>query len=67
MAVGKYAQVVELSNNDFWMRDTGATFVTNGAEIRGISWGFNAWGGLTDGLYFPWDKMKRSQIRCAAC
>lgn len=56
MAVGEYAQVIELSNDDFWMRDTGATFVTNGSEIRGISWGFNAWGGLTDGLYFPWDK-----------
>ncbi len=26
------------------------------SEIRGIDWGFNAWGGLLDGLYFPWDK-----------
>lgn len=25
-------------------------------EIRGVDWGFNAWGGLHDGLYFPWDK-----------
>ncbi|MCM1569092.1 MAG: agmatine deiminase [Roseburia sp.] len=28
-------------------------------EIRGIDWGFNAWGGLWDGLYFPWDKDNR--------
>ncbi len=26
---------------------------------RGVDWGFNAWGGLHDGLYFPWDKDNR--------
>lgn len=56
MAVGDFAQVVEISNDDFWMRDTGPTFVTNGKEIRGVDWSFNAWGGLVDGLYFPWDR-----------
>jgi len=49
-------QVVEVSNDDAWIRDCGATIVTNGKEIRGIDWRFNAWGGLADGLYFPWDK-----------
>ena len=51
-------RVVEMSNNDAWMRDCGPTFVKNDktGEIRGIDWGFNAWGGLYDGLYFPWDK-----------
>lgn len=58
-AAGDFAQVVELSNDDFWIRDTGATFVTNGSEIRGVDWCFNAWGGLVDGLYFPWDKDDR--------
>ena len=24
-------------------------------EVRGVDWTFNAWGGLVDGLYFPWD------------
>jgi agmatine deiminase len=48
-------RVVEVSNNDAWCRDTGPTFVTNGKEIRGIDWTFNAWGGLNGGLYFPWD------------
>ena len=48
--------VVEMSNDDSWVRDCGPTFVTNGREIRGVDWEFNAWGGLVDGLYFPWDK-----------
>lgn len=48
-------RVVEVSNNDAWCRDTGPTFVTNGKEVRGIDWTFNAWGGLNGGLYFPWD------------
>ncbi len=58
-AAGDFAQIVELSNDDFWIRDTGATFVTNGKELRGVDWSFNAWGGLVDGLYFPWDKDDR--------
>lgn len=51
-----HIRVVEMSSNDAWARDYAPTFVTNGSEIRGINWGFNAWGGLVDGLYFPWDK-----------
>ena len=56
LAAGDFAQIVELSNDDFWMRDTGPTFVTNGSEIRGVDWCFNCWGGLVDGMGFPWDK-----------
>lgn len=49
--------VVEISNDDSWVRDCGPTFVRNHQGIvRGVNWGFNAWGGLVDGLYFPWDK-----------
>lgn len=48
-------RVVELSNNDSWARDCGATFVESGDTVRGVDWDFNAWGGLVDGLYFPWD------------
>jgi agmatine deiminase len=47
-------RLVEMSNDDSWIRDCGPTFVTNGREIRGIDWTFNSWGGLVDGLYFPW-------------
>ena len=49
-------RVIEMSSDDSWARDVAPTFVTNGKDIRGIDWGFNAWGGLHDGLYFPWDK-----------
>ena len=49
-------RVVEIASNDAWIRDCGPTFVINDkGEIRGIDWDFNAWGGLVDGLYFPWD------------
>ena len=48
--------VVEISNNDSWIRDTGATMVINGqGEIRAVDWGFNGYGGLINGIYFPWD------------
>ncbi len=49
-------RVVEMSNNDSWMRDCGPTFVVNGKESRIVDWDFNAWGGLLGGLYFPWDQ-----------
>ncbi len=48
--------VVEMSSNDAWARDIGPTFVRDlSGRIRGIDWRFNAWGGRTDGIYFPWD------------
>lgn len=50
-------RVIELSNNDAWIRDCGATFVVNDSgDLRGIDWAFNAWGGLEKMMYFPWDK-----------
>lgn len=50
-------RVVELSNNDAWMRDVGATFVVDDSgNARGIDWNFNAWGGLRKMMYFPWDE-----------
>ena len=50
-------RVVELSSNDAWMRDVGPTMVVDGSgAVRGVDWIFNAWGGLSDGLYFPWDQ-----------
>ena len=50
-------RVVEISNDDAWVRDTGPTFVINDAgEVRGVDWGFNAWGGFEGGLYAPWNR-----------
>ena len=39
-------RVVEMSYNDCWARDCGPTFVSDGAGLRAVDWGFNAWGGL---------------------
>lgn len=51
-----HIRVVEISNNDSWLRDCGPTFVVDGkGGVRGVDWSFNAWGGLYNGLYFPWD------------
>ena len=49
-------KVVEMSSNDAWVRDCGPTFLLNDkGDKRACDWKFNAWGGLVDGLYFPWD------------
>lgn len=52
-----HIRVVEIANNDSWIRDCGPTFVLDGkGGVRGVDWIFNAWGGLEGGLYFPWDQ-----------
>ena len=52
-----HIRIVEIANNDSWVRDSGPTFVADGkGGIRGVDWIFNAWGGLDGGLYFPWDQ-----------
>ncbi len=59
-------RVVEISSNDAWMRDCGPTFVVNGeGDVRLVHWDFNAWGGLYDGLYFPWDKDQQVPLKVA--
>lgn len=66
-----YVRVVEMSNDDSWVRDCGATFVVNDEGVkRGVDWSFNAWGGLVDGLYFPWDsddKIAQKMCELEAC
>lgn len=53
-------RVVEISQNDSWMRDMGPTFVVNDkGDVRGVDWDFNAYGGFNGGLYFPWDQDKK--------
>jgi len=59
-------RVVELSSNDAWMRDCGPSFVVDDeGGVRLVDWTFNAWGGLYDGLYFPWDKDQLIPIKVA--
>jgi len=53
-------RVIELSTDDAWIRDTGPTFVIDDrGRRRGVDWHFNAWGGLDEGLYRPWDRDER--------
>jgi len=51
-----HIRVIEMSYNDSWLRDSGPIFVNNGKEVRAVDWDFNAWGGLKEGIYFPWDQ-----------
>ncbi len=46
-------EVLELSIDDSWTRDSGPNFLVNGAgELAGSTWEFNAWGGKYD----PYDQ-----------
>lgn len=48
-----HIRLVEATNDDAWCRDSGPSFVIDGAgRLRGVDWGFNAWGGL----YAPHDQ-----------
>ena len=49
----RQANLVEMESDDAWVRDTGPSFVVNKTgDIRGINWGFNAWGGI----FSPFDQ-----------
>jgi agmatine deiminase len=55
-----HIRVVEIAHDDAWMRDVGPTFVVHhSGRVRGVDWEFNAWGGLSGGLYFPWQQDSR--------
>ena len=50
-------RVIEMTTDDSWAQDKGPFFLVNGkGECRGVTWGFNAYGGLDEGLYFPWKR-----------
>lgn len=64
---GAFATILEIKTDDAWARDIGPTFVTNGSEVRGINWRFNAWGGDADGLYTDYENDDAaSQAFCTA-
>ena len=59
-------RVVELSANDAWVRDNGPAFVVNDAgDVRLVNWGFNAWGGESDGLYASWELDEMVPVKIA--
>lgn len=50
-------RVVEMTIDDAWAQDKGPFYVINDeGEMRGVTWGWNAYGGLEGGLYFPWKR-----------
>ena len=58
--------VLEMTTDDAWFRDTGATFVIDGkGGKRANHWHFNGYGGFIDGLYFPWDRDDKVAPRSA--
>ena len=52
----KNVNILTIRTDDAWARDVGPTFVTDGREVRGVNWTFNAWGGTFDGLYQDWEQ-----------
>lgn len=55
--LGDKVRTVIMPHDDVWARDVGPTFVINDrGETRGVDWKFNAWGGIEEGAYYPWDK-----------
>ena len=50
----------EIEYDDSWARDNTLIFLKNKeGKARAVDFGFNAWGGLVDGLYSPWDNDKK--------
>lgn len=50
-------QVLEITGDDCWLRDTGPVFVRSKKNncLYGIDFAFNAWGGPIDGCYSNWE------------
>lgn len=42
--------------DDIWARDIGPSFIKVDGRNKCVDWSFNAWGGLKEGSYYPWDK-----------
>ncbi|WP_073645906.1 agmatine deiminase [Pseudomonas aeruginosa] len=55
---------INLPASLFALDITGSTVESTGlgldigdkGDVRGVDWGFNAWGGFEGGLYFPWQR-----------
>ena len=56
----EFIRIFVMDSNDAWMRDCGPSFIVNDrGDVAGVDWEFNAWGGLDEGLYTPWDDDNR--------
>jgi agmatine deiminase len=51
-----HINVVDVSYDDAWVRDTGPVCVVNDkGDVRGIDWEFNSWGGK-EGIFPSWEQ-----------
>ncbi len=48
-------KIIDVEYDDSWARDNTLIFVKKDNKLRAVDFGFNAWGGLVDGLYSPWN------------
>ncbi len=49
-------EIVYIEYDDIWARDISPFFSVINGEMQGVCFKFNAWGGIKEGLYYPWDK-----------
>lgn len=46
---------IQMKYDDIWARDIAPTFLYIDGELTCLNWKFNAWGGKSEGAYYPWD------------
>lgn len=49
-------EIVNIEYDDIWARDISPFFSFVNGKMSGVCFGFNAWGGIKEGSYYPWDK-----------
>lgn len=49
-------EIVYMDYDDIWARDISPFFPVINGKMHGVCFGFNAWGGINEGAYYPWDK-----------
>lgn len=49
-------KVVYIEYDDIWARDISPFFSVINGKMHGVCFNFNAWGGIKEGAYYPWDK-----------
>ena len=48
--------VINAEYDDIWARDIGPSFIKTNNQVKCVDWSFNAWGGIKEGSYYPWNK-----------
>lgn len=56
---------IKMKYDDIWARDISPTFVYIDDKLTCLNWKFNAWGGKSEGAYFPWDDDNEFSINIA--